>query len=72
MGKLSTKALDLLTKLLKMDPKERITGAQALNHPYFDDIRDASDSDDDLEEEEDLILDEDKLQGATHLPGTTS
>jgi cyclin-dependent kinase-like len=27
MGKLSTKALDLLTKLLKMDPKERITGA---------------------------------------------
>jgi len=27
MGKLSTKALDLLKKLLKMDPKERITGA---------------------------------------------
>jgi len=27
MGKLSTKALDLLKKLLKMEPKERITGA---------------------------------------------
>jgi cyclin-dependent kinase-like len=27
LGKLSTKALDLLTKLLRMDPNERITGA---------------------------------------------
>lgn len=25
--------------LLKMDPAERLTGEQALRHPYFDDIR---------------------------------
>lgn len=25
--------------LLKMDPAERLTGEQALQHPWFDDIR---------------------------------
>lgn len=32
-----------MTGLLRMDPAERFTGEQALNHPYFDDIRDPND-----------------------------
>ncbi|KAH8834760.1 kinase-like domain-containing protein [Flagelloscypha sp. PMI_526] len=31
----SPQALDLLERLLKFDPKERITAAEALSHPYF-------------------------------------
>lgn len=34
-------ALDLLEKLLHWDPAKRPTAAEALSHPYFDDIRDA-------------------------------
>ena len=30
--------LDLLKKMLKMDPTERISAEQALNHPYFNRI----------------------------------
>ena len=32
--------LDLLDKLLQFDPRKRITAAEALEHPYFDDWRD--------------------------------
>ena len=34
-------ALDLLEKLLHWDPAKRLSAAEALSHPYFDDIRDA-------------------------------
>lgn len=27
--------MDLLRKMLKINPEERITAEQALNHPYF-------------------------------------
>lgn len=30
--------LDLLSKLLEMDPRKRLTAAEALNHPYFSSI----------------------------------
>ncbi|PCI31144.1 hypothetical protein COB52_00240 [Candidatus Kaiserbacteria bacterium] len=33
--KLSDKAKDLLLLLLKKDPEERITSANALEHPWF-------------------------------------
>ena len=39
MTSLSKKALQLMSGLLKMDPADRLTGEQALRHPYFDDIR---------------------------------
>jgi serine/threonine protein kinase len=39
MSSLSKKAQDLMKGLLKMDPAERMTGEQALQHPWFDDIR---------------------------------
>ena len=39
--------LDLLNKTFKYNYNERITATEAINHPFFDDIRD--------EESEDLI-----------------
>ena len=39
MSSLSKKALSLMVGLLKMDPAERLTGEQALQHSWFDDIR---------------------------------
>ena len=34
--------LDLLYKLLTFDPKERISAAEALEHPFFDELKDAN------------------------------
>jgi serine/threonine protein kinase len=31
--------LDLLSRLLRLDPAERITAEAALSHPYFNDLR---------------------------------
>jgi cyclin-dependent kinase-like len=39
MSSLSKKALSLMVGLLSMDPAYRLTGEQALQHPWFDDIR---------------------------------
>lgn len=33
------KALDLMERLLTCSPKKRLTAMQAINHPYFDEIR---------------------------------
>ena len=35
IGKVDKQGLDLLRKMLKMDPKDRITPEEALSHPYF-------------------------------------
>ena len=39
LGKISKKALSFMKALLKLDPNERLTSKEALNHPYFDGIR---------------------------------
>jgi serine/threonine protein kinase len=39
VGKMSRKALSLMNGLLRMSPKDRISGLKALTHPYFDEIR---------------------------------
>lgn len=41
-GKMCPEALDLMRKLLQMEPGDRIQGVDVLNHPYFDPIRDTS------------------------------
>ena len=33
--RLATEAVDLLDKLLTLDPRERLTATQALDHDYF-------------------------------------
>ena len=33
------RGFDLLTQMLKIDHTERITARQALQHPYFDEVR---------------------------------
>ena len=40
VGKMSTKALDLMKGMLTMEPTQRFTALECLEHPYFDDIRD--------------------------------
>ena len=39
VGKLSKEALNFIQETLKMSPGERITAAEALEHPYFDSLR---------------------------------
>ena len=39
LGKLSKKALSFMKACLKLNPAERITAAEALKHPYFEDLR---------------------------------
>ena len=40
LGKVSKKTLNFMKALLKLDPNERLTSNEALNHPYFDGLRD--------------------------------
>lgn len=35
-GKICQKGLSLIKSLLKMNPKERMTAAEALEHPFFE------------------------------------
>jgi len=44
LGKLSKKALSFMKQCLRMDPGQRITSSQALQHSYFDGIRDVEES----------------------------
>ena len=39
MSKDKANLIDLLEKMLKYNPTERITAKDALDHPYFDDIK---------------------------------
>lgn len=39
VGKMSSKALDLLRGMLNMVPEERLTALQCLAHPYFEGMR---------------------------------
>ena len=41
----SNSALDLLSKLLKFSPNERITAAQALEHPFIKDYAEFAEED---------------------------
>lgn len=43
LSSLSKKALSLMSGLLAMNPADRISGEQALQHPWFDDIRNPED-----------------------------
>jgi len=41
LGKLSKKALAFMKMCLKMDPADRISATEALQHPYFEGLRDS-------------------------------
>ena len=45
--------LSIMKGLLEMDPRKRLTAKQALQHPYFDDIRSEDEYEEDPAEEED-------------------
>jgi serine/threonine protein kinase len=40
-GRLDPRGVDILSKLLQPDPQRRPTAAEALQHPYFDMLRNA-------------------------------
>jgi serine/threonine protein kinase len=40
-GKMNKQAISLMKALLKLDPRERLSGKEVLMHPYFDELRDA-------------------------------
>lgn len=40
VGKMSKNAISLMASMLSMDPKERISAIEALEHSYFDTVRD--------------------------------
>ena len=42
LGKISKKALSFLKNLLKMDSKQRLTAAEALDNPYFEGLGSSS------------------------------
>jgi casein kinase II subunit alpha len=39
MSKDKANLIDLLEKMLRYDPSQRITAKDALNHAYFDDVK---------------------------------
>jgi cyclin-dependent kinase-like len=39
LGKITKKALSFMKALLKYSSEERLSAKEALNHPYFDGIR---------------------------------
>ena len=39
VGRLTKRALNFMRELLKMAPQDRITGAESLEHPYFEQVR---------------------------------
>lgn len=39
IGKLPTKAINLMQGMLRLDPEERLTAIECLTHSYFDDLR---------------------------------
>ena len=43
LGKMSKKAMQFLKGLLKLNPNERMTSAEALRHPYFEGLHDPND-----------------------------
>lgn len=42
IGKLSKKALSFLKSLLRLEPSERLSSAEALQHPYFEGLKDSN------------------------------
>mmetsp|Transcript_17581 Transcript_17581/g.41440 ORF Transcript_17581/g.41440 Transcript_17581/m.41440 type:complete len:711 (-) Transcript_17581:347-2479(-) len=42
-GKMTKKALSFMKGLLRMDPSQRLTGEEALDHPYFEGLREEMD-----------------------------
>lgn len=45
MGKLSRTALNFMKSLLKLDPRQRLTASETLQHPYFDPLRQRDETD---------------------------
>lgn len=54
-SKLTEDGLDLMSGLLIMDPKDRLTAKQALMHPFFDGLRTAQEEEMILKERERII-----------------
>jgi len=65
LGKISKRGMAFMKEILKMDPKERLSSLQALEHPYFEDLRELEKKEKDMKKSE--VIKRESLEGKLQI-----
>ena len=65
LGKISKRGMAFMKAILKMDPKERLSSLQALEHPYFEDLREMEKKEKDMKKSE--VIKRESLEGKQQI-----